>query len=225
MSLHLGPSDASRRGATGPIGPHLGDRVSGFVDGALSGDVLDRSLVHLAGCQACRDEVEAIRLLKSRLGALPAPLAPAELISRLLALDPLAAAVEPTPDEARLARAGHAGAALVEPGSALRVVARPLTGRPQGSRPPGRGPGDSARRRTRRGVRLAALAGAALSTVVVAVVGISGPLGSDSGRINAPVTSFTSGNGTSIQPYVDVSRNTGLGPNMRPGAASPDSRP
>jgi hypothetical protein len=60
--------------------------------------------------------------------------------------------------------------------------------------------------------------------VVVAVVGLSGPLGTD-GRVNAPVSSLTRDSGTSIEPFVDVSRNTGLGPSMRPGAASPDSRP
>jgi hypothetical protein len=56
----------------------------------------------------------------------------------------------------------------------------------------------------RRTVRLAALAGAALSTMVVAVVGLSGAVGSD--QQPRPLTQLTSNVGGVSDPFVDVSR-------------------
>ena len=40
---------------TPPVGPHLGERVSSLVDGALADDARDRALVHIAGCAECRE--------------------------------------------------------------------------------------------------------------------------------------------------------------------------
>ena len=56
------------------------------------------------------------------------------------------------------------------------VPGRPAAGRPQGSRPAGRSNRENVRG-GRRNVRLAALAGAALSTMAIAVVGLSGAVG------------------------------------------------
>ncbi len=162
---------------TAPIGPHLGERVSAFVDGALADDARDRALVHLAGCPECHQQVEAARLLKSRLVALPTPEMSAGLTARLLAMAEPGGPIPP--------RAVHLPG-QARPVSAPRPVAtvpgRPAAGRPAGSRPAGRRTSRRDRENVRGGrrtVRLAALAGAALSTMVVAVVGLSGAVGSD----------------------------------------------
>jgi hypothetical protein len=53
---------------------HLGERVAALVDGELGHDARERALAHLAGCQACRHEVETQRLLKNALrGAVAVP--------------------------------------------------------------------------------------------------------------------------------------------------------
>jgi hypothetical protein len=88
----------------------------------------------------------------------------------------------------------------------MGVPNRPTAARPQGSRPAGRtnrisGPSP------RRTVRLAALAGAALSTMVVAVVGLSSGVRSESPT--PPVTQLTSNVGSTTgvaDPMLDVSR-------------------
>src|SRR6478672_8574381 len=84
-------------GVTGPVGPHLGERVSTFVDDALSPDARDRALVHLAGCERCQRQAEAVRLLKARLAALPAPQVPAALTARLLAMAEPGGPIPPRP--------------------------------------------------------------------------------------------------------------------------------
>ena len=65
---------------------HVGDLVSALVDGALDHDTRDRLLAHLAGCPACRAEVEDERRLKARLTGLADPELPADLVSRLRAI-------------------------------------------------------------------------------------------------------------------------------------------
>ena len=50
---------------------HLGERVTALVDGELSAVESERAYAHAAGCRPCRDELEAERLLKARLGTLP----------------------------------------------------------------------------------------------------------------------------------------------------------
>jgi anti-sigma factor RsiW len=240
----LHPGQPGARGSAGPIGPHLGERVGALVDGDLTAEARDRALVHLAGCAECQAEVESVRLLKARLSVLPAPTPPADLTARLLAIAdlPERELADTVPARASRGSAPARGSSITRTGAGARTGAgsrtgagprpeplsipgRPATGRPEGRRPAGR-VGRLRRepeRRSRRGVRMAALAGAALSTVVVAVVGLSGPLGSE-GRV-APVSQLTSSGSGSISPFVDVSRDTGLGPNMRPGAARPDSHP
>src|SRR5258708_21565776 len=49
---------------------HLGRWLSAQVDGELGGIERDRVLNHLAGCEACRREANALRALKRRMTAL-----------------------------------------------------------------------------------------------------------------------------------------------------------
>lgn len=94
----------------------LGDLLSALVDGELDHAARERALVHLAGCAACRADVEDQRRLKVRLATLAADAPSAELSSRLLALsvpgvEPAARPTAPQrPVTVRSAR-GPAGAA------------------------------------------------------------------------------------------------------------------
>jgi anti-sigma factor RsiW len=187
------------RPMTPPVGPHLGERVSSFVDGALAADARDRALVHIAGCPECHEQVETARLLKFRLAALPAPEISGALTARLLAMAEPGGPIPPRP--AHLPGQPRT-TATTRP--IATVPGRPATGRPQGSRPAGRSDRENLRG-GRRTVRLAALAGAALSTMAIAVVGLSGAVGSDS-QPPTPLTQLTSTVGGVSDPFVDVSR-------------------
>ena len=59
---------------------HLGQQLSALIDGELENSKRERVLYHLGTCGSCRDEVAALRTLKSevilgvapeRLGGLP----------------------------------------------------------------------------------------------------------------------------------------------------------
>jgi hypothetical protein len=190
---------ANRREPMGPVGPHLGERVSAFVDGALADDARDRALVHISGCDLCRGELDAARLMKSRLAALPGPQISAALTARLLAMAEPGGPIPP-----RSGRLPGQPQVSTVPRPAANIPDRPAAGRPQGSRPAGRSQRESTRS-GRRTVRLAALAGAALSTMVVAVVGLSGAVGSESpGR--APLTQLTSNVSGVTDPVVDLTQ-------------------
>jgi hypothetical protein len=65
---------------------HLGERVAALVDGQLCAEAVERAHAHLAGCRACRDAVEAERLMKARLASLRGPAPSSDLQQRLLAL-------------------------------------------------------------------------------------------------------------------------------------------
>jgi anti-sigma factor RsiW len=65
---------------------HLGQRLSGLIDGELDGDERDRVLGHLARCGWCRDEAAALRTLKRRMNALGEAAAGAALTGRLMGL-------------------------------------------------------------------------------------------------------------------------------------------
>lgn len=52
------------------------ETLSALVDGALSHDERDRTYAHLAGCAACRGEVDGLRTLKARLSGLAATTPP-----------------------------------------------------------------------------------------------------------------------------------------------------
>jgi anti-sigma factor RsiW len=65
---------------------HPGHRVSALIDGELDAEERDRVLVHLAGCEPCRDEAVALRTLKRRMNALGEAAADAALTRRLIGL-------------------------------------------------------------------------------------------------------------------------------------------
>jgi hypothetical protein len=65
---------------------HLGRWLSALVDGELDGMERDRVLNHVAGCDACRQEANAMRALKRRLTALGDTCAEAPIASRLIEL-------------------------------------------------------------------------------------------------------------------------------------------
>jgi anti-sigma factor RsiW len=67
---------------------HLGERLSALIDGELSDTQRERVLAHLAGCEDCRREAVALRLLKRRMHALGDAAAGDALTWRLLALRP-----------------------------------------------------------------------------------------------------------------------------------------
>jgi anti-sigma factor RsiW len=65
---------------------HLGDLLSALVDGELSGAELDRANAHLAACDACRVEANALRRLKHELRALAEVSDSGDMTRRLLAM-------------------------------------------------------------------------------------------------------------------------------------------
>lgn len=65
---------------------HLGDNLSAFVDGELSGADLDRASEHLAACGRCRADAAALRALKSELRELARSGDDDDLTRRLLAM-------------------------------------------------------------------------------------------------------------------------------------------
>ena len=71
---------------------HLGRRLSALIDGELDGSERERVLLHLGGCDSCRDEVAALRMVKRRMSALGevAAGAGAGLTGRLIGLSALA---------------------------------------------------------------------------------------------------------------------------------------
>jgi anti-sigma factor RsiW len=65
---------------------HLGHRLSALIDGELDDVERDRVLVHLAGCEPCRSEAVALRILKRRMNALGEAAADSALTRRLIGL-------------------------------------------------------------------------------------------------------------------------------------------
>jgi anti-sigma factor RsiW len=65
---------------------HLGDQLSALVDGELSGTELDRASAHLAGCGACRAELNSLRRLKHELRGLAEACDTDGITRRLLAM-------------------------------------------------------------------------------------------------------------------------------------------
>jgi anti-sigma factor RsiW len=149
-------------------GPCLGEQLTALVDGALGHAERDRAHAHLARCAGCRDELEAQRALKARLGrfAGAAPPPPPALVRALRDLaapgtDPLARPPVPVP-----ARSGFTGPPGVRPGGPAR---------------PSAGPGRAAVRRAR---RASALGSGLLALSVGAALLLGGP---DGARPSTPV--------------------------------------
>ncbi len=91
---------------------HLGQWLSALVDGELDGTERDRVLNHVAGCQPCRQEANAMRALKRRLTALGETSAEPAITGRLIELargdDDAAVGAAATPSPARMAQSGWA---------------------------------------------------------------------------------------------------------------------
>ncbi|GAA2722686.1 zf-HC2 domain-containing protein [Actinocorallia aurantiaca] len=83
----------------------LGDRLTALVDGELDHAGRDRALSHLAGCDGCRAEAEALRRLKRRLNSLKDHSAGDGLLGRLYGMgDTPPAPAGPVPLRAPLVR-------------------------------------------------------------------------------------------------------------------------
>ena len=65
---------------------HLGQQLSAFVDGELTGAERDRVVRHVFLCSWCRDEAAALRALKQRMNALGEAAAGVGLTDRLIDL-------------------------------------------------------------------------------------------------------------------------------------------
>ncbi|MFN8075953.1 MAG: zf-HC2 domain-containing protein [Kineosporiaceae bacterium] len=76
---------------------HLGERVCDLVDGQLSPAEAEDAAAHLAGCPACRHEVDAARLLKQRLAGLAGPEPTGDFLSRLVGMGGPAGPLPPAP--------------------------------------------------------------------------------------------------------------------------------
>jgi hypothetical protein len=93
---------------------HLGRWLSALVDGELDGEERDRVLNHIAGCEACRQETNAMRALKRRLTALGGTSDDSAIAGRLIELgrgdhaaaDPMHGALSTRPSQLGLAERG-----------------------------------------------------------------------------------------------------------------------
>ncbi|WP_051731598.1 anti-sigma factor family protein [Kitasatospora phosalacinea] len=99
------------RPAEPPAEEHLGDRLSGYLDGELGHDDRERVQAHLATCPDCLAEAEQARSVKRALSQADTPGPSAALMARLMAVAALPEE-EPGPD-------GPAGSGGVFGGSRL----------------------------------------------------------------------------------------------------------
>lgn len=133
---------------------HLGERLTALIDGELGHAERDRAFKHLASCDSCRAEADALRRLKRRIGALSDPKPSGDLMGSLFELSEPGEPLPPPPPR-RLPSAGVPLEAELYGIDALRGDATPgrslppaaaaaaflgLTGsEPLGSRPFGAG--------------------------------------------------------------------------------------
>ncbi|MFB9375561.1 anti-sigma factor family protein [Kineococcus gynurae] len=123
-------------------GPHLGSRVTPFIDGRLSTDAAARVDAHLSECRPCADDVAAERQVVDQVRALRGPEVSPDLLVRLL---DIGGPVGPLPPRDRpMARPARPAVGTAPPRGPLAAT------RPPASRP--------ARRRGRHGRRPLALA-------------------------------------------------------------------
>lgn len=80
---------------------HLGRWISALVDGELDGAERDHVLSHLARCESCLSEANALRALKKRMGGLGDTAADSTMTNRLIGLA--------GPDQRRAQRSLRAG--------------------------------------------------------------------------------------------------------------------
>lgn len=147
---------------------HLGDRLTALVDGELGHDERDRVLAHLAACDQCRAEADALRRFKQRMRSLGDAAPSPELLTRLYAMGEPGG---PIPPRAR-----------PMPGAAKPpVVARPRTHRPVLSRRPGHGPGPRVSGRRLPRTRYLAVGAATLAVFGIGTAGFVA--GGDPGRL------------------------------------------
>ena len=84
---------------------HLGERLTALIDGELGHAERDRAFKHLASCDSCRAEADALRRLKRRIGALTDPKPSGDLMSALFELSEPGEPLAPPPPR-RLPSAG-----------------------------------------------------------------------------------------------------------------------
>lgn len=84
---------------------HLGERLTALIDGELGNAERDRALSHLAACDSCRREADALRRLKRRIGALTDPRPSGDLMTALFELSEPGEPLPPPPPR-RLPSAG-----------------------------------------------------------------------------------------------------------------------
>jgi anti-sigma factor RsiW len=97
----------------GPLGGHLGARVSALLDGQLSAAEAERAWAHVHSCHLCRDAVEREGWVKTRLAGLAGGIAPApeRLKGSLLGGTPLPALPAPDPRPNRVVMVALGGSA------------------------------------------------------------------------------------------------------------------
>jgi len=84
---------------------HLGERLTALIDGELGHAERDRAFKHLASCDSCRAEADALRRLKRRIGALSEPKPSGDLMTALFELSEPGEPLPPPPPR-RLPSAG-----------------------------------------------------------------------------------------------------------------------
>jgi anti-sigma factor RsiW len=117
---------------------HLGLAVTAFVDGELEHSRREEVLAHLTHCATCRDEIAAVRRLKSALRGSGGPTVPFDLSSRLLAVSMLPPAPVPAVPAQRRRSPLHPGFRRTAVGGAFLVLG--LGGALGLAGPPPRGP-------------------------------------------------------------------------------------